>query len=512
METEAKFTVPTAAVFSRLSETKRLGPYRARKRRVREVQDRYVDTADRRFHQHGFAARLRTGEDGLLITLKRLDPAEGAVHSRDEYETPAPDRAITTWPAGAVRNLAEEIAGDRPLVDLVTLDQTRTVRILYEEARAVAEWSLDEVRFHGPKAPGRVYEMEMELLPDGTPADLAALIDLVAAPFGLVPQPQSKFERALALIAPAPPAGTKPPAGVRADDSLILAGSKVLRVQAAALEANEEGLRAGDDVRAIHKMRVATRRIRSALRLLEPYLAEPVDKHMRHGLRALSQALGSARDRDVLIAHAVEFRNGLPAEQQADLDGLLTDLEAAGRQARKEARQVLDSKEYAHFRKGLDAFLTAPDAPPDSTNGAQPYQVRHVAGGAIWVRYEAVRAYETIMAAPTVTQLHALRITGKYLRYALEFFREVLPGDTETLIADVVLMQDQLGALHDADVAAGLIRTYIGDQPAPPAGLVAYLVDRETAVAAIHADFARFWTTLAGPDWRARLAARIAAI
>ena len=109
----------------------------------------------------------------------------------------------------------------------------------------------------------------------------------------------------------------------------------------------------------------------------------------------------------------------------------------------------------------MAAFLAEEDAPPDDTEGVVSTQVRHVAGSVIWSHYEAVRAYETIMDTVTIPQLHLLRITGKYLRYTLEFFSEVLPSEAGALIRDVVGMQDQLGNLHDADVAIALIQDYL---------------------------------------------------
>jgi CHAD domain-containing protein len=121
------------------------------------------------------------------------------------------------------------------------------------------------------------------------------------------------------------------------------------------------------------------------------------------------------------------------------------------------------------------------------------------------------------MDAPALPQLHALRIDGKYLRYTLEFFQEVLPPDAEALIHDVVDLQDELGALHDADVAAGLIHAYLGeshhpDAPPPPPGLAAYQAERAHARQTLHAEFAGTWAGISGAPWRARLAAAVAAV
>ena len=104
---------------------------------------------------------------------------------------------------------------------------------------------------------------------------------------------------------------------------------------------------------------------------------------------------------------------------------------------------------------------------------------------------------------------------------SLEFFRDTLPPEAGRLIRDVTTMQDQLGALHDADVASGLIDEFIArqqkrrkkgdpDYEVPP-GLAAYLEERQAAIRTIHADFNSTWATLQSPKWRARLAVVILA-
>ena len=143
-------------------------------------------------------------------------------------------------------------------------------------------------------------------------------------------------------------------------------------------------------------------------------------------IKSLHRALGAARDLDVLMENAHAFRDTLPVEQQADLDGLLDDWAKDRKRAGKRLRRALDANKYQDFQKHLKAFLEEDDTPPNQDAGAVPYQVRHLAGSAVWSRYEAVRAYETIVDTAKLEQLHALRIIGKYLRYTLEFFRDVL--------------------------------------------------------------------------------------
>jgi triphosphatase len=561
METEAKFVVPDAATFKRISKATQFGAYKRGESKVKQVHDRYVDTPDHRFYGQHLYVRLRAGaSDGaLLLTVKRLGVlAQGAVHARDEYETNVPGLDVAAWPEGDVRGMVQEVAGDEPLTELVIVNQRRTVSHLLDGTREVAELSLDEVEIPAAGGPVKAYELEAELLSDGTLDDLGALSKVFIDEYHLAPQPLSKFERALSLTLPdhephlsepvEPPAeaaaangasiivpaamaapkeaARKRPRTVLPTDTMEVAGKKVLQAQFEAMLSNEEGTRAGTDPEALHDMRVATRRMRAALRIAGPYLEGKAARRVTNGVRSVTRSLGAVRDLDVLIERAKEFQARLPAEQQQDLDGLLSDWNSRRERSRKQMLRLLDSKAYARFAEDMDAFLeeTGEDSNGPRSEVVVPVQVRHVLGSAIWTRYEEVRAYETVMDSPTLPQLHALRIIGKYLRYTLEFFRDVLPGNASTLIRDVVAMQDQLGALHDADVAAGLVREFIAAQPKkgkkkrraedsatqPPPGLAAYLANLEGTVESTKAGFGSTWQRLTGPKWRTQLAAAAA--
>src|ERR1035437_11192979 len=93
------------------------------------------------------------------------------------------------------------------------------------------------------------------------------------------------------------------------------------------------------------------------------------------------------------------------------------------------------------------------EAPP-----TDPHRVRDCAPSLLWSSYEAMRAYELVLPWADVETVHDLRIAAKWLRYGLEFFGETLGPDSPRLLARVVALQDHLGCLHDADVAAKLAR------------------------------------------------------
>ncbi|MDQ3929432.1 MAG: CYTH domain-containing protein [Chloroflexota bacterium] len=199
MEVEAKFVVPDATTFAHVRQLRAFGPYKLRNTRIKHVRDRYLETAERDFYNRNLFVRLREVGGGLLLTIKGAGEgvSEGSIHTRDEYEAQVSGLNVSTWPEGDVRRIVEDTAQGKPLHDLFTLEQTRTVSNLYDGERAVAELSLDDVSFHTTAGPVRSYELEIELLPDGVLDDLRALSHLLTTTYGLLPQPVSKFERGM---------------------------------------------------------------------------------------------------------------------------------------------------------------------------------------------------------------------------------------------------------------------------------------------------------------------------
>ena len=61
-----------------------------------------------------------------------------------------------------------------------------------------------------------------------------------------------------------------------------------------------------------------------------------------------------------------------------------------------------------------------------------------------------------------VRELHNLRIAAKRLRYTLEIFADALPPTIVPLLKEVEQLQEELGALHDADVMIALLRLCLG--------------------------------------------------
>ena len=107
---------------------------------------------------------------------------------------------------------------------------------------------------------------------------------------------------------------------------------RVIEVRAAEVFEHSQGILDLGDVERVHDMRVATRRLRAAIEVFEPCFPR---KRLRKALRevkALADALGERRDRDVEI----EFLEGLAAEASAvDSESLAALIESRREEQRR---------------------------------------------------------------------------------------------------------------------------------------------------------------------------------
>ncbi len=201
MEIEAKFIVSEIKTFQRLQAAEQLAEFALSARQIKQVRDTYLDTADQLILAAGYAYRQREQEEGVLITLKGLGSAEGAIHRREELETLLPAAAPPAeWPASPVRERMLRLTGDAPLLPLFSLQQTRIVRQMKRGKQTVAELSLDDVHLTIAGQEHAYFELEVELASKGAEENLATIAACLQDEWGLEPESRSKFKRALALL------------------------------------------------------------------------------------------------------------------------------------------------------------------------------------------------------------------------------------------------------------------------------------------------------------------------
>ena len=262
--------------------------------------------------------------------------------------------------------------------------------------------------------------------------------------------------------------------GLLPSDSMREAAAKALRFHFQRMLQHVEGTRVGCDPEELHDMRVATRRMRSALRLFGPYVTGRLVTQCNDSLRRLARALGDVRDMDVALLRVETYLADFSSPEAESMDHLVDAWRKRRRQARRLMLRYLDSRSYQGFLtdfRGLLEDLSSSGAATPETES-----VSRVAPRFLYVLWQIVRAYRVVLEGAPVELLHALRIDCKRLRYALEFFREVLPKTVVAVIPEIVATQDHLGEMHDAAVAIDMVDDFLSQRQdaAQIEGIMAY--------------------------------------
>jgi CHAD domain-containing protein len=204
----------------------------------------------------------------------------------------------------------------------------------------------------------------------------------------------------------------------------------------------------------VHDMRVASRRLRSALRDFQPFLSE---KLRQRRLREVARALGSVRDEDVAIAALESLRAEAPEEAVAGLHEIIEERRVRRESAREALKGAISETEISSLQeKLLLRFEQATRGRDDgSVNGNESGgQSFREMGREIILKSleEFLKLGESLYRPFEVEPLHQMRIAAKRLRYALELCSPCWGEQLHTFASEVAKMQGALGDLHDSDV------------------------------------------------------------
>jgi inorganic triphosphatase YgiF len=208
VEAELKLTADDDRPLRALATAAALGRAKLGPARTVSELDVYLDTADGRLAAVRWACRLRAREGRRWISLKgpALHAPGEALHRRPEIDGPVgedPSRP-DGWPASAAREKVLELAGPAAsLAERVALAQERTERPVTLDEGTVGTLSLDRVEVRsGAAILGTLRVVELELAGEHLASRLAEeLLPALLAHAGLRPEPASKLEQALRLVA-----------------------------------------------------------------------------------------------------------------------------------------------------------------------------------------------------------------------------------------------------------------------------------------------------------------------
>jgi CHAD domain-containing protein len=423
-ETERKYDVPAAFEIPTLIGI--AGIATTDGAQTHDLDATYFDTDELTLMRHRRTLRRRTGGSDAGWHLKT--PGEGT--SRTEHRLPLDGDGVPAELTGQVRSIIRR----RPLKPVARLRTHRVETPLRDaEGNTLALLAQDQVTAETDDGEQRWQEIEVELV-DGDPELLAAIErELITAGARPAAGP-SKVARALG----GPPAGGagKPPKKINPVLSYA-------QEQRDALTAYDPGVRQGDP-EAVHKMRVATRRLRSTLKTFKrtyPGTAEVGDE-----LKWLADLLGAVRDGQVqkgkLLA-GVQDAGPEFADVAERIRQHLDDQVAHGRQALDEA---LESERYLALLDRVDRLADEPDTAEDD-----PLRRAHKSLA------KADGLLDEALAGGQDAELHDARKAYKRARYAVEVFAPSAGAPGKQLVKALTDLQDVLGAHQDSVVARELL-------------------------------------------------------
>lgn len=227
---------------------------------------------------------------------------------------------------------------------------------------------------------------------------------------------------------------------------------RICRQQLEAVERHRPGARRGHDPEELHDLRVAVRRTRSALGEFRTFCPAEALAWFRGEFRWVGEISGPVRDLDVYLEHLPAYRALLSPAAAATLEPFRDFLQRHRRKEQRRLARRLDSVRVQCLLADWRRFLDGVDSGAWPAVAARP--VGEVARRHLWKLYRRfLRQGAAIKSNSPDTELHRLRITGKKLRYLVEFFRTLYPpAEIAQLIKAMKGIQDYLGACQDCTV------------------------------------------------------------
>lgn len=452
-EVELKLALPESAqrAFLRQPLLKR-----AVSRKSVRLINLYYDTPTLQLHRQGIALRLRRQGGEWLQTVKCAGSSAAGLSSRPEWEAPYGGQFdFSSVDDAEVRRRLEEYKARARLAPVFETNFLRTTWRIEPAAGVALLLAFDRGWTAAAGRHEAISEVEIEIAA-GTASDVFTLARELAQSIPLAPAALSKAERGYRLFrgdAAAPVKAADIPLHRR---MAPLAGFR--RIALACLDhlqRNHEGAATQDDPEYIHQMRVASRRLRAALRLFDPLLPPGLADALLPLLRRQTALLGEARDMDVLLGEiAAPVMASLADEPRlAALVGVITERRYRQREA---AMRDLRGTLFGQFVLLAGDLLHRP--PFDPVDAGAGETLAAFADSRIRRLRKKVLRLAKAASVDDPASLHALRIGVKRLRYALEFFAPL--ADRKKLrakIARLAGLQETLGQINDLANAGRLL-------------------------------------------------------
>lgn len=418
--------------------------------RIRHLISVYFETPKGKLRREGWTLRVREHDQGWTQTIKRTSSSAG-LFDREEWEAPImgqrPEfRAIEGTPL-------KELISARQFARLIPLfrcDIERTSWLLQRGGSHI-EASYDEGVIEAGDRSEPVHELELELA-QGDTRQLFAIARQIARRLPVRLGVSSKSERGFDLAGKLKSQSAKAPRLHIEPQSSVAEGFAM--IVAACLKhfhLNEPRLVRDRDAEAMHQLRVAIRRLRTALWLFRPVIRGKDQATINGKLRRLTRELGVARNIDVVLS---SMSKGDPARThlQRERDRLYTKI-----------LKGFDTRRFRLFMLDLLAWSETGEWRREKKAGMPLARFAAKRLDKLW---EMIGERGSKLRSLSLEERHRLRIDSKKMRYALEFLGGIgtLAGDARRdFIAAVEGIQDSLGYLNDLATRRAMLSWPIED-------------------------------------------------
>jgi CHAD domain-containing protein len=154
-------------------------------------------------------------------------------------------------------------------------------------------------------------------------------------------------------------AKARPIPGIGEDDAYAAVAARVVAIRASELAAASVGVLDTEDIERVHDMRVATRRLRAALEVFEPCFPRKRFREALREVKALADALGERRDRDVTIAALDSFSAEIGRADVRGVQSLVAQMRDEQAEANLALAAYVSEERLAGLAERLDELVRA---------------------------------------------------------------------------------------------------------------------------------------------------------
>jgi len=507
-EIELKLLVPVGGLDA-LANVPIIAQHARNRGIFRNFESAYFDTPDRQLFRNKIALRVRKSGKTFIQTLKR--PVDGTNPlARHEWEVAVPSFApdLEVLPPES-----REIGLDgitNTVLETVFVTKFRRRIQAVDLPAANLELAYDNGGITAGERSEIINEIELEL----KAGDIATLYDVALALLDSAPLrvgTLAKADRGYHL------AYDPPAEGVRANKAVVDALDNVDEIVAKLLGdcqrhmvANQPVVEAGRTPEGVHQMRVALRRMRTAISILQRQIGSPALSLVAAEAKWLASALGTVRNWDVLDVDTIAS-----IEKQCPDDKAFAALRADIGPRREgnyaHLREIFASQRYNRFLLTLGRTIERRAWRNDIASGSLGILAETAES---FARQSLDRLHRRALKGGSHFKRlrpeaqHELRLKLKKLRYGVEFFRNVFgtKEEAQRYLVRLAALQESLGLANDAATTGGLLieLTEHSDSPAlhRGAGLITGWQSRDKQVAAttLHKVWKRF--AQGAPFWQ----------